>query len=1300
MSHISFKSLLLAIVFTSLLALPFLSQTAHATAAHDYALEIDGGTIIERGTSEHSFFETDITTGTINYSDLAVLTVTGLPAGVDLNFLYSSAHIVTNNMPYAVDSIGFNAASNSFDIETTSASPLGSFTLTFSVTSSVTHVTHTVQRTYTVVAPSFFTLPAKQAFPPSTPIPQLSTWEQNMITVGQFQCNQQMIAAQGSYVGSANFYDGARAFFQIGDYTGNHTFWDQCAQWENSVYQPKILSLPNQMAYEGYDMFTKGMRLNYQKYNDPNSQTAVNLQVQNNGYDVFPTPAGNITSPEGFREEAYALEGLLDSQAVGHATYPRIHTIEEIILGQLDETFISKDYVWYQPFMVGLASEALIQYYTEYNQDPRIPYILKQALDGMWNQAWRPDMYGFYYRCYSSIGCVTPLTSQDPVIEDPNAWPINSSDYLDYNDVYPGLNALIEPAYAWMFLQTGDPKYRQEADLMFANGVKYGSPYTAFGDGKGFTQTYRWTPSYVQWRQQANTLASVNYPVDTQAPTVSIVSPVNGTTVTGNLVLTANAMDNVGVANVQFKVDGVNFGVPQTTLPFDTTVATYLLSNGTHILTAVATDTSNNKTTSAPITVTVKNPVNVAMQQCPSTNIPTGSFQGCYYNHGNSTTYLNDMYYNASKGNTPPPANIGSLVVTRNDPAINFNWGTSAPASGVPNSFNAVVWQGNFNFSPGMSTFTVSKGDQNGMRVYVDDQLEYDGWWPPNPPPPTFTLTFPSADVHTIRVEYWTSYSSARNGAHVSWTGSVTSNVPTVYTLTPSSGAVNTQVVIYGSNFTSTGNTVNFGSTVMNNLTSTNGTSITVNVPSQLAAGSYNISVSNTNGTSNALTYTVTAVAMPAPTVSTITPTSSAVNTSVVIHGTNFTATGNTVNFGSATVGNMMSSANGTSITVTIPSQLAAGSYNVSVRNTNGTSNSLTYTVTSVVNTQNTPVISSLSPTSGPVGTVVTITGAGFTATGNTIAFKGGPTNSSLIANVTSSANGTMLQFTVPTNATAPTVACIPIPGSIGTSGGPSCPFATTPGTYTVSVTDGNGTSNSTIYTVTAAQSNGGGIAAQRDAQRKTDLTNLQQALARYAATYGKYPVPRASGIAFSVWDTTSVMTPYGTTNNNANGNPSPSVQPPGAPSVQSTDHTIVTAVAQVIHSTHYWSNMAPPDTTLYGALVSNGLISALPDDPVNKVASVGPNLSSVTYLGAGAPTALGYIYYSPDGTHYILGTNMEVSSDANVSTNLYGNYQLIGSIDSGGRPSPSYSYNYQMLVANVISAWKSLKDFFKSLGL
>src|SRR5205823_3903540 len=70
---------------------------------------------------------------------------------------------------------------------------------------------------------------------------------------------------------------------------------------------------------------------------------------------------------------------------------------------------------------------------------------------------------------------------------------------------------------------------------------------------------------------------------DLTHPTISITSPSNGTTVSGATVaVSANAADNVGVAGVQFKLDGANLGAERASAPYSVNWDTTTLANGAH----------------------------------------------------------------------------------------------------------------------------------------------------------------------------------------------------------------------------------------------------------------------------------------------------------------------------------------------------------------------------------------------------------------------------------------------------------------------------------------------------------------------------------------------------------------------------------------------------------------------------------------------------------------------------------------------------------------------------------------------
>lgn len=95
-------------------------------------------------------------------------------------------------------------------------------------------------------------------------------------------------------------------------------------------------------------------------------------------------------------------------------------------------------------------------------------------------------------------------------------------------------------------------------------------------------------------------------PSDSVAPAVSLTSPVTGATVRMTTTVSADASDNVGVNRVEFYCDGVLIG-SDSTAPYSVSWGTRSLANGSHTLTAQAYDSSNNSSTSAPVTLTTDN---------------------------------------------------------------------------------------------------------------------------------------------------------------------------------------------------------------------------------------------------------------------------------------------------------------------------------------------------------------------------------------------------------------------------------------------------------------------------------------------------------------------------------------------------------------------------------------------------------------------------------------------------------------------------------------------------------------------
>jgi len=98
-------------------------------------------------------------------------------------------------------------------------------------------------------------------------------------------------------------------------------------------------------------------------------------------------------------------------------------------------------------------------------------------------------------------------------------------------------------------------------------------------------------------------------PEDTTPPIAVISHPLSGQTVSGTVAFTVMAQDDIGIASVEFFIDGSSTAVESTS----TSTYTYnwnttgLENNSQHTLSAQVTDTSNNTTLAQPIMVIVTN---------------------------------------------------------------------------------------------------------------------------------------------------------------------------------------------------------------------------------------------------------------------------------------------------------------------------------------------------------------------------------------------------------------------------------------------------------------------------------------------------------------------------------------------------------------------------------------------------------------------------------------------------------------------------------------------------------------------
>ncbi len=209
---------------------------------------------------------------------------------------------------------------------------------------------------------------------------------------------------------------------------------------------------------------------------------------------------------------------------------------------------------------------------------------------------------------------------------------------------------------------------------------------------------------------------------------------------------------------------------------------------------------------------------------------------------------------------------------------------------------------------------------------------------------------------------------------------SVTSGtMPIISGVAPASGGIGTSVTITGSNFGSPQgtSTINFNGIPATSIASWTSNQIVATVPSNAISGPVTVVVSSipSNGNFPFTFYH--------PVISSLSPPTAGIGSIVIVNGSGFTSgqgPGSQVLFNGVAAG--VATWTDTSITVALPANATTGP--VTVTKSGVVSNSVTFTVENLS-------VTSISPTSGAVGSVVRIFGTGFGSaqTTSTVDFYG-----------------------------------------------------------------------------------------------------------------------------------------------------------------------------------------------------------------------------------------------------------------------------------------------------------------------
>jgi Flp pilus assembly pilin Flp len=119
---------------------------------------------------------------------------------------------------------------------------------------------------------------------------------------------------------------------------------------------------------------------------------------------------------------------------------------------------------------------------------------------------------------------------------------------------------------------------------------------------------------------------------------------------------------------------------------------------------------------------------------------PTGQFLAEYYNNRNLS---------------------GDPAVVRCETAVNYDWGSGSPVTGINSDSFSVRWSGTFKFAQG--NYAVRTTADDGVRLWFDDKLVIDAWVPQTAQTYAYRPSL-NAGEHKIKMEYY-----EQGGLAVAW---------------------------------------------------------------------------------------------------------------------------------------------------------------------------------------------------------------------------------------------------------------------------------------------------------------------------------------------------------------------------------------------------------------------------------------------------------------------------------------------------------------------------------------------------
>ncbi|HEY0971920.1 MAG TPA: hypothetical protein VGE02_13200 [Gemmatimonadales bacterium] len=275
-----------------------------------------------------------------------------------------------------------------------------------------------------------------------------------------------------------NYYDRVLIYYAFWVRTGNPEYWRRATELA-LAYRRDYLE-KNRYGSSPHWAQLEGLEKHYLLTGDDASRYAI-AEVAGSAFNYWITRLGrvNLSNFESRIQarvlQAHLLAWRLDAKGTRDKDW---NALLPSLLDQILSTQRSDGSYRFKAtcqeslnYMNGILDDVLISYHSYYRADPRIVDAVRQSVDWLWRTQWLPESRAFRYISAPCEG-------------------------VGKGGPAPDLNLMFVTGPAWLYRQTGEERYREMADRIFAGGVGRGNLHGT----KQFNENYYASFKYLGYR--------------------------------------------------------------------------------------------------------------------------------------------------------------------------------------------------------------------------------------------------------------------------------------------------------------------------------------------------------------------------------------------------------------------------------------------------------------------------------------------------------------------------------------------------------------------------------------------------------------------------------------------------------------------------------------------------------------------------------------------------------------------------------------------------------------------------------